>query len=116
MTSPCAKDATALRHSSGDRPHAGHMERLLGPSGRTPDIVLRDRQDDQDFPDTDARDRHRRERHHEPAARTTNGPIAMPVSVSKAKTSVVVERSIASGYAGVDDALFYEEQPHAFAV
>ena len=57
-------------------------------------------------------DGHRRQRHREPGRPGRPGsPIAgMPVlEVWKARTSIVMKRSMASGYAGVDNPLFYKE-------
>ena len=47
-----------------------------------------------------------------PAARGDTGPLAgMPIiDVDKARTVVIIKRSLSVGYAGVDNDLFYEDK------
>ena len=90
----------------------GHMNVLLAEAKVPYDIVLEMDELNDDFPGTDvvlvigANDIVNPGAQDDP-----NSPIAgMPVmEVWKARTSVVFKRSMASGYAGVDNPLFYKE-------
>ena len=109
-----ANNRSALADLSAHEGFPGHdwYFKLLAEAKVPYDIVLEMDEINEDFPDTDVAMVIGANDIVNPAAQDDpTSPIAgMPVlEVWKARTSIVMKRSMASGYAGVDNPLFYKE-------